>query len=135
MKMQVILRADAGPTLSQEEQPILSLIVERDDISARAAGGCIENSSIAHMLMLLIAIRYAKGPVLTDEPLVLQIPKWGYCGYAIVFIRLRTSPSSGTLEMPPCFWVDRLAAQQANRTMPVSSSAVSSPGCFPVLSS
>ena len=33
--------------------------------------------------------------------------------------------------MPPCFWVDRLAAVQAKRTMSLSSSSVRSPGALP----
>ena len=37
---------------------------------------------------------------------------------------------SGTLVMPPCFKVDRLAAAQAKRTMSLSSSPVKREGAF-----
>ena len=36
-----------------------------------------------------------------------------------------------TLEMPPCFWVDRLAAQQAKRTISVISATFNSSGRLP----
>ena len=41
-----------------------------------------------------------------------------------------TSEYSGTLVMPPCFWVDRLAAVQAKRTICVNSSSERSEGDF-----
>ena len=42
----------------------------------------------------------------------------------------RTSASGTTLLMPPCVWVERLAAQQANRVMARISSTVSSSGAL-----
>ena len=53
VEVQMILRADAGPALAQEEKPIFTLIVERNDVAARAIGGCVEDFLLAHMPVLL----------------------------------------------------------------------------------
>ena len=53
VKVQMILCADAGPALAQEEQPVLPIIIKGNDIAARTIGGCVEDFLLAHMPTLL----------------------------------------------------------------------------------